>query len=643
MRPITLVVASAAVVSAAPAAAQITVGPNVQVSRARGEDPHYEFIAAADPTHPDHLLVCSMVSTAKRQVQSTLLPQNTVVYLSRDGGKRWQPTLQPDDSEGTSDPACTFGPDGTAYYVTLAEHGEMLVYRSTDAETWNAPLHLPFIDRPYITFDATGGRFHGRGYINGTGDLRALGRDQEVATTVSLFQSIDGFRTVGLPATRAAWPSHYVLGMGNSVVLSDGTLVTLFGEVKDLVDENGFPGGEIKESTPGVSNAWLKVIRSADGGKTLDAGATVSDWYLDAKRSQSGVAPMIAVDPGSSAFKDRLYAVWPDARSARLEVLLAHSDDNGLTWSAPLVVNDDRPRPDPMTQGPDATTPLVAVSKAGVVGVAWTDRRDHTDNRGWDKRFAASLDGGETFLPSIRVSSASNTYGEHDQWPVWTSLTGGGSTAIGRPPGPLINLQVALDLFLFSEGHTGGMAVDARGVFHPIWVDNRTGVPQLWTAPVSVKGAVVRNGSPALSVLDDVTQRVILEATSTTYDRPSNTATVVVRLKNTSADTIRGPLKARVLTLRSPIGVPAIVGADNGAPGPGAVWDLTSLLTDERLPPGGVSRTKPLRFTLSSLRPLPGGAAFKPLVDLNVRVLGQTAPNRSPDMTTGRDAAGASR
>ena len=39
-------------------------------------------------------------------------------------------------------------------------------------------------------------------------------------------------------------------------------------------------------------------------------------------------------------------------------------------------------------------------------------------------------------------------------------------------------------------GDTAGLAADANGVFHLLWIDNRTGVHQVWTTTVKVRGKV---------------------------------------------------------------------------------------------------------------------------------------------------------
>ena len=374
------------------AEAQISVGQNVQVSSDRSGTPHYEHLAGADPENPNRMMACSMLSDAEGGTTIS------VVYTSHDGGRTWNETLSVAKGRMSGDPVCEFGLDGKAYFVVLTleeDANSMLVYRSDDGGlTWEEPVRLPFIDRENFAIDRSGGDYHGRIYINGTGTVHGLGDERISALT--LFRSLDGGRSFQGPVQRASFDPTYVVGMGNSVVLSDGTLVTLFGHVKDrakIGDEH---------NQPGQPNSWLKVATSDDGGETYSIGTVVSDWYMARRRAPGSHIPWLAVDSGSSALKDRLYAVWNDFENERLEVLLAHSDDGGKTWSDPVdVVREDRIRTDPK-QGPDQNMPLVAVNEHGVVGVAWYDRRQHPDNLGWYLRFSASLDGGRN-LPAQRA------------------------------------------------------------------------------------------------------------------------------------------------------------------------------------------------------------------------------------------------
>jgi hypothetical protein len=85
------------------------------------------------------------------------------------------------------------------------------------------------------------------------------------------------------------------------------------------------------------------------------------------------------------------------------------------------------------------------------VAVSWYDRRG-LDHRapGCHVRLRLSADGGATWLPSVQV----------------TEKPGRSSFA--------------------SLGDTAGLVADAGGRFHPVWIDDRTGKTQVWTATVKV-------------------------------------------------------------------------------------------------------------------------------------------------------------
>jgi hypothetical protein len=613
-----------------PPAGVISVGPNVQVSSPRGKYAHYELLAGAHLTDPNKLMACSMVIVPEQNAS------NSVVYTSLDGGKTWKETLEAHDANLAGDPVCPYGAGDNAYFVVLTtkDPTKMLVYRSSDAGlTWSQPTRLPFIDRENLIVDTTGGKYNGRLYINGTGSTPGI--ESGSKNGVFLFRSTDNGVNFQPPVVRESAEHQSVVGMGNTVVLSDGTLVTLFGHNKDTTTIEG------RENRANQANSWLRVVTSNDGGETLSTGIVVSDWFMDRDRSQGSHIPWLAVDPGSTAFKDRLYAVWDDARSGRLEVLLAFSSDKGKTWSKPVTVSDDRVADDP-EQGPDQIMPLVAVSNKGVVGVAWYDRREHKDNLGWWLRFAASLDGGETFLPSVRVSSTANNFGAAEIWPVKAAVSGGGEPVRGGGEGrggslasqasrPLA-VRVAVDGFFFSPGHTSGFVADAAGVFHPIWTDNRTGVSQLWTAPVTVASEAVRNGSKDLAGLDDITSKVTLDIVETTYDRATKVVVMRARLKNTSKDTVRVPMNVRLTALQSDIGVPLALNATNRVSGVGAVWDLGNQLKTGELKPDDVSEPAELRFRLDELRALRQGRRSRfGLVNFDAKVLGRLVKAAPPN------------
>ena len=215
-------------------------------------------------------------------------------------------------------------------------------------------------------------------------------------------------------------------------------------------------------------------------------------------------------------------------------------------------------------------------------------------------------------------------------WPVGASVSGGGQAAPGGLPaaraGTPLTIGVSVNAFFISPGHTSGLVADASGVFHPVWQDNRTGVSQLWTAPVTAKGTVARNGGGELAQFADVTGKIGLELSQTFYDRATNTVTVAVKLKNTSKDTIVAPVKLRAVGLRSDLGLPSAEQAENGVRGVGAVWDFSSVIPANGLKPNETSAEKRLAFKLTDQRPLRQGKTFKfGLIEIDARVLAKGA------------------
>jgi len=243
----------------------------------------------------------------------------------------------------------------------------------------------------------------------------------------------------------------------------------------------------------------------------------------------------------------------------------------------------------------------------------------------------------ETFLPSVRVSDAANSYGANEVWPIGARVSGGGepvpaAAAARTEPGGPLTIRVGVNNFFFSPGHTSGFVADAGGAFHPIWTDNRTGVSQLWTAAVSVQGDAIKNGARELADLDDVTKNVTMELSNTVFDRSKNVVTMKGRLRNTSKQTVLGPLKARVISLQSDVGAPAILDSANGMAGTGAIWDFSRSIKEDGLKPDETSTDQDLRFSLSDLRPLREGKRLRfGLVGFDVKILGHIQKSKTPD------------
>lgn len=428
--------ASAQAPRGAPASAPaITVGANVRVSTDRPGEAHYETHAAAHPADPARLLATAIIYPHAGR-------RGTIVYSSNDAGRTWTTSLPYERLENTGDPALAWGPDGTAYFAALSLRGhpieenpanpahnwdgrKTMVWRRPDGGSrWDGPAAFDFADREYIVIDATRGEHHGRVYVTG---------DPRPRRGFAVFTSTDGGRTFPEPEVES---DAIGSSIGNAVVASDGTLIGIYAD-----------------------DGHVRAVTSIDGGRTLLPSVVVDTFVKagmrkDAEHNNVNHFLSLAIDPGEGPYRNRLYAVWPDRRTGKSEIHFSSSTDNGVTWSEERVITDNPP-----DDSTDQFMPTIAVNRAGVVGLLWYDRRDNPDNRGYYPRFSASRDGGATWLPSVRVSAAPYVAGPVSQ----------------------------RSAFANNGGDTAGLAVTADGAFHPVWIDDRTGVPQVWTARVTVE------------------------------------------------------------------------------------------------------------------------------------------------------------
>jgi hypothetical protein len=151
---------------------------------------------------------------------------------------------------------------------------------------------------------------------------------------------------------------------------------------------------------------------------------------------------------------------------------------------------------------------------------------------------------------------------------------------------------------------------------------------------------VVKHGAADLAEFEDISKSVTLELSRPAFDRATGTLAVSARLKNISKDTVEGPVKVRVLTLESDLGVPEITNADNGQSGTGAVWDFSSQLAGSPLASMKLSAPRTLIFRVSDLRPLAQGKDFKfSFLTLDTRVLGKLHKEKS-EKEEGKDSKG---
>jgi len=342
---------------------------------------------AVDPTNP-----ARMIAGWHQDRWSTGSAQSLGAAYTPDGGVSWsrvvipftrcaggQPRTSGDYQRG-SDPWISFGPTGTAHYMALVSNhtgnqNAMTVARSADGgRTWSAPVVIArspaedptqvslFHDKNTLTADP-----YDASRVYATWTLFRAG-----VTSLVFSRSTDGGRNwspavpIATLGTVERSEKAYFRQGAQIVVLPDGTLINAF--FRNIFDNR-----------TGTFRTEQAILRSTDQGRHWErvdrpVAAFISGTAVDPElgvpvRDAAGL-PSIAVNRANGL----LYLAWQDRQANSLGlvgVYMARSSDGGVTWSAPVRVNQGT------ADVVQAFLPTVAVNDEGTVGVLYYDfRRD---------------------------------------------------------------------------------------------------------------------------------------------------------------------------------------------------------------------------------------------------------------------------
>ncbi len=475
-----------------PAQEHVQVGKTVRVTVEEGNRPFNEVLVGANQYDSRRLIACAQAYSTELMrdpgTEGVLKGGQTkrviTAYVSFDGGRTWKhgltvPKLPPSGQvtyteyiTNQADPDCGVAPDGTFYldgFYARAVSGPHVpkdmgpntnfFYRSEDGKKWEVSYTPRVVGRGWVCADPTKGTRSGWVYAFRSGPQITVSEDtgRQWATPTVIPGSVPG----------AAY--------SDCDFLSDGTLL-------------------VPAASPNKDSYRYKIYSSSDGAKTFSS--TDAPPY----KEPFGLTTT-AVDRSSGVFNDRIYRVWVEIVRqynfpwGRLDIQTAikvsYSADRGRSWSEPITINDDRPYVGEGV-GPSHMLSAVAVNKDGVVGVLWYDRRGQPQRGGYMPRFRASLDGGETWLPSIAVTDQAHDPRRDVSRALGGAVDGPGGSTTLRPEGGIKSAgdTVSIELLTYDArpGNPGfvdttGLTATSDGVFHPVWEDNRTGLAQLYTAP----------------------------------------------------------------------------------------------------------------------------------------------------------------
>jgi hypothetical protein len=331
-------------------------------------------------------------------------------FASKNGGSTWNHTCMNviAGTGGAGDPAVAYNTTNKAFIagidVVSGNVSEIVFETSTNnGVSWSAPAiavsGIPpytFVDKEWMQIDDTATSPRKDAIYISTTEF-----DPNSNSIIAVSHSTDGggsWNNVMVDA--AVYPN--VDQFSDLAIGKDGVLYLSWMRCT----ANG-PSGDC-----GGTKSNIMFSKSADGGVTWTVPVVMAKANLapdvcgafygclpNTSERVSNV-PGIDVDRSSRRFSNRLYASIYNWTGSRMQVLVVHSKNGGVTWSKPVPVDAAAIH--------DEFFPWLTTNSNGTVGVTWLDRRLDAANVKYDAFATSSTDGGVTFATNLRVSTVSS-------------------------------------------------------------------------------------------------------------------------------------------------------------------------------------------------------------------------------------------
>jgi hypothetical protein len=343
---------------------------------------------AVDPTNPDRIMI------GWRQFDNVNSSFRQAGYgYSLDGGQTWTFPGSIDAGVFRSDPVLDCDPDGNFYYNSLTVTGSddflCTVYKTGDGNVeWDEGTFAQGGDKQWMRIDKTDGVGSGNIYSNWTKYWSYcypgfFTRSTNLGASYESCTSIPGEPYWG---TLAVGPDGelYVGGAGefNDIMVSKTTNAQVPGSIIEWtvyapVDLDGYMSGWTAVNPAGLlGQAWVDVDHSDGPGR--------GNVYLLASVVRSS-----STDPA--------------------DVMFSRSTDGGITWDAPVRINDDISTTNYQWFG------TMSVAPNGRIDAVWLDTRsDPWGQLGSALFYSFSEDQGVTWSVNVQLS---DVFDPHVGWP----------------------------------------------------------------------------------------------------------------------------------------------------------------------------------------------------------------------------------
>ena len=458
-----------------------------EVAISDGSLPESELHAAINPADSTNIVVAAMRQNSGSLTDALSFP----IYSTQDFGKTWRQSNYAGESPlinllrvGGGDPMFIYDLYGKNLYFTWIDLStnfpsfdttfeEIWLARSIDGGTSFstsvtnklAGVQLggilsqspgSMIDKEWMAIDRSNSAF--RGTIYGS----YLTIDQTDTSETFTITRI-------LPGAINFLPTGTQVPTKNIATIQIGTLD---------VDNSGNVHMTFMGS-PDARTYYVYHSVSVDGGVTFSVPNIISRAEFPTRSSNSMNRYVPGIDsgrqvpsiqcacgrPGTSNAGD-IYCVWEALGISKPgnsgeDIYFARSTDNGSSWSAPLVVNQDPPG-----QSKHQFRPSIFVGKKGAITIGWYDGREASDNSAVHYYVANSFDGGKTFVGETKVTSVPTDFStveeqaahfgigeylqviasDHYNIPIWTDgRTDDGSLTVYSAFSPITGAPAAVE------------------------------------------------------------------------------------------------------------------------------------------------------------------------------------------------------
>jgi hypothetical protein len=333
-------------------------------------------------------------------------------YRSTDGGGSFDGTAISRTWSGTTfgitfDPGLDYDSSGNLYFsfggapLGGSYPNSVAVSKSTNGgASWATPVAVTFNqgkafdDKYYLAVDRSSSTFAGRVYVS-------WDRNQGNNQILYISYSSNGGASFSAPIKVNDGATKFERVIGAYPAVAQQTA-------------GGVTAGTVFDSWHDYAKNIIYVDKSTNGGVTwgndVAAATTHAGFGTDigcvGGRAQ-GPAHALKVGPTGALYLVYADPVTSGRTSRKFDILLTKSTDGGAHWTTPVVLNDD-------TGSSDQFHPTLSVESNGAGGdkitVSFYDRRDDPNNCLAYVYATQSTNGGGSWSPNVRMTSAQSNF-----------------------------------------------------------------------------------------------------------------------------------------------------------------------------------------------------------------------------------------